>query len=135
MKMCDEVITVFNAGVDPQTRADVWTATVIRGVSWHGAREGAVESGRGGLAASGGCVIRIPEGADAGGREYAEPAAWDGGGWTLRIGDVVARGAFSGAGWSPAALRRARAQCVTIVGVTDNRRGARGRHWRVEGRE
>ena len=136
MRMCNDVITVFNARVDPATRGDVWRATIIRGVSWHAAADCAVEAG-GGLAPAGGSVIRIPVEADAGGSVYADPVAYAAGEaegrWTLRGGDIVAKGEFSGDDWTPAKLRQACADCVTVVGVTDNRRAPHGGHWRVTG--
>ena len=136
MKLCDDVITVFNARVDPGTRRDVWVPTVIRGVSWFAAEAARADAARGGLAAAGVCVIRIPVEADAGGRDYAAPARYreaPDGRWTLRGGDVIARGAAPDGDWSPAALRAAGFECATVTGVTDNRRAPRGRHWRVEG--
>ena len=134
MRLCDDVITVFNANVDPATRGDVWKATVIRGVSWYRARKQAVEKGRGGLSAAGTCVIRIPADANADDKAYVEGAAYDGEGcWTLRGGDVVARGAFPGGDWTPGRLTEAGAEWVTVTAVTDNRRAPRGRHWQVEG--
>ena len=137
VKLCNDVITVFNARVDPGTRGDVWVPTVIRGASWFAAKAARVDASRGGLAAAGACVIRIPVEADAGGKEYAAPARYredPAGRWTLRGGDVIARGAVPDGDWSPAALRAAGFECVTVTGVTDNRRGTRGKHWRVEGK-
>ena len=134
MRLCDDVITVFNWRVDPVKRGEVWEATVIRGVSWYRARKQAVETGRGGLSAAGTCVIRIPADADAGGKAYVESTVYDGKDcWTLRGGDAVARGAFPGGDWTPGRLTEAGAEWVTVTAVTDNRRAPRGRHWRVEG--
>ena len=85
-------------------------------------------------------ILRVPEGVDAGGKRWAEPAdyraAADAGGlWTLQKGDVIVRGAAAADGQTPAALRERYGpeNVLTVLGVADNRRGTRGRHWRVTG--
>ena len=74
-----------------------------------------------------------------GGRAWAEPAAWDraadvSGLWTLRGGDVIARGAVNGGELTPEGMREAGLDCMTVLGVTDNRRAPGAPHWRVTGR-
>ena len=137
MKLCNETVTVYNARVDPATRMEVWFPTVLAGVSCFGERAGA--AARNGMRAADRFVLRIPEGADAGGKRYAEPeedrAAEDVDGlWTLRTGDVILRGACA-EGLIPSRLRErfGPERVLSVVGVTDNRRVPRARHWRVEG--
>ena len=135
---CNETVTVFNARVDPETGGKAWMPTVIEGAGWFMTDATAVDAARGGLTAADRCVIRIPEGADAGGKAFVDPLAYASaesvaGLWTLANGDVVVRGAVTGAAWTPAALKRAFADCVTVLSVTDNMRAPMARHWRVVG--
>ena len=89
MKMCNDTITVFNRRLDPDTGYEIYTPTVIRGVSWYSHVDSAVTSD--GLKAANKITIRIPIDAD----KYGEIA--------------------------------------TILGVTDNRRAPRAKHWKVVG--
>ena len=80
--------------------------------------------------------MRIPEGADAGGKAYADPITYANaedvsGLWTVQAGDVIVKGEVTGASWTPARLKAAYADCVTVLAVTDNRRAPHGKHWRV----
>ncbi|MDO4866157.1 MAG: hypothetical protein Q4C10_06330 [Clostridia bacterium] len=132
MRLCDEAITLYNAVVDPATGEDAYLKTVITGCSWAEARGVAAEEG-GGRAADR-CVIRIPEDAGFSGKRYAKPAAFDGSSgdcFTLRPGDLVARGEVTEEGLRPDELRR-RYAALTVKAVSDNRRGRLGRHWRIE---
>ena len=136
MRLCNDTITVFNARVDQDAGANVWTPTVIAGVSWFMTDASTVDAGRGGLVAANKAVIRIPEGADAGGKDYADPVSYRNaesvsGLWTLQQGDVIVKGSVSEGTWTPAALKKAFADCVTVLGVTDNRRAPNGAHWKV----
>lgn len=137
MRLCDDVITVFNGRTDPETGETVYLPTVIRGVSWYGGRAGAADAG-GGRTEARTAVVRIPEGADAGGKAWAEPAAWrraadPSGLWTLQGGDVIVRGDASLAEPCPSSLKAEFDGCATVTKVTDNRRGRLGRHWKAEG--
>ena len=138
MRLCDETITVLNARQDPQSGDVAYIPTVIAGASWFAERASAVD-GRGGLEGAGQVRVRIPADANAGGRTWADPAAWDraadvSGLWTLRGGDVIARGAVNGGELTPEGLREAGLDCMTVLGVTDNRRAPGAPHWRVTGR-
>jgi hypothetical protein len=53
--------------------------------------------------------------------------------WTLKCGGIVVKAAVEGDDWTPAKLKAAYADCVTILGVTDNRRAPNGKHWRITG--
>ena len=154
MKLCGDTVTVFNARVDPQTGDDRWWPTVIRGVSWHATDASAVDAARGGLVAANRCTVRIPAEVDTGGKTFVDAIAYrdaaDADGlWTLEGGTILVKAEVpepapseaadaddpgrQPGGWTPAALRRAFADCVTALAVTDNRRAPRGGHWKVVG--
>ena len=146
MKLCNDVITVFNARVDPEEGGNVWMPTVITGVSWWATDASTVDASKGGLVAANRVTVRIPADAIAEGKAYADPISYRNADsvadlWTLQNGDIIVRGDVSdtqtssgsagdaailhgGEGWTPAKLRKAFAHCATIVGVTDNRRMA-----------
>lgn len=138
MRRCGDAVTLFNA----RATADggrAWVSTVLRGVSWHYTDQVAVDAAKGGLVAAGRLVLRIPLEVDAGGRTYADPAAYAAGDaagrWTLAGGDVIVRGEVPDRedGWTPAALRKACPECATVLAVTDNTRARHAPHWRVTG--
>ena len=121
MKLCNDVITVFNARVDPDAGGNVWTPTVITGVSWYMTDASTVDTSKGGLVAANKVIVRIPE-------EVA-PA-----GFGLKAGDIIVKGDASGtADPTPANLKKAYSDCVTVLGVTDNRRAPKAPHWRITG--
>ena len=148
MKLCNETITVFNKRWDDELGEEVYWPTVIEGASWHATQAETVDP-KGGLVMANKAIIRIPEAA-AGGyvdsiayREADDPT----GKWTLEGGTIIVKGAIedtsSGAGappspqgegfWTPARLKEAFADCVTVLGVTDNRRAPNGKHFKVVG--
>ena len=138
MKLCNDTITVFNARVDPEVGGNVWIPTVIVGAGWYLTDAATVDASKGGLVAANKATIRIPAEADTGGKAYADPVSYASAGdvsglWTLKGGDVVVKAAVNGADWTPARLKAAYAECVTVLAVTDNRRGPRVAHWRVTG--
>ena len=49
MKLCNDVITVFTARVDPELGDDVWAPTVIKDVSWYATDASTVDASKGGL--------------------------------------------------------------------------------------
>ena len=152
MKLCDDVITVFNARVDPTTGGQTWTPTVITGVSWYMTDASTVDASKGGLVAANKATIRIPVDANAGGKAYTDPISYKAassvaGLWTLQQGDVVVKAnvptstqtttngttTTTPIAWTPAKLKKAYADCVTVLGVTDNRRAPNAPHWRITG--
>ena len=138
MKLCNDTITVFNARVDPDEGGNVWEPTVITGVSWYATDASTVDASKGGLVAANKATIRIPVEANAGGKAYADPVSYASAEdvsrlWTLKGGDIVVKAAVEGDDWTPAKLKAAYADCVTILGVTDNRRAPRAPHWRITG--
>jgi hypothetical protein len=138
VKLCNDTITVFNARVDPDAGGNVWTPTVIAGASWYMTDASTVDAAKGGLVAANKATIRIPEGANAGEKTYADPIAYRdaenvSGLWTLQNGDIIVKGSATGSDWTPARLKKAYAECVTVLGVTDNRRAPNAPHWRITG--
>ena len=136
MKLCNDTITVFNARVDPDVGGNVWIPTIITGASWYLTDAATVDASKGGLVAANKAIIRIPVEADTGGKAYADPVSYASaedvsGLWTLKGGDIVVRTAVEGGDWTPAKLKAAYAECVTVLAVTDNRRAPHGKHWRV----
>ena len=136
MKLCNDTITVFNARVDPDEGGNVWIPTVIASASWYLTDAATVDASKGGLVAANKATIRIPVEADTGGKAYADPVSYASaedvsGLWTLKGGDIVVRTAVEGGDWTPAKLKAAYAECVTVLAVTDNRRAPRAPHWRV----
>ena len=134
MNLCNETITVFNAKLDTEADKDVYKGTVISGVSWFCEIVSAVD---GGLKAANRFIIRIPEDADFGGKDYVLPqdyaSATDVTGlFTLASGDIIVKGAVTGTGLKPKDLH-GQYEALTILGVTDNRRAPREPHWKVVG--
>ena len=138
MKLCNDTITVFNSRVDPDAGGNVWVPTVITGAGWYMTDASTVDASKGGLVAANKATIRIPEDANTGGKTYADPIAYRdaedvSGLWTLQNGDIIVKGSATGADWTPARLKKAYAECVTVLSVTDNRRAPNAPHWRVTG--
>ena len=138
MKLCNDAVTVFNARVDPEVGGNVWVPTVITGASWFATDASTVDASKGGLVAANKATIRIPVEADAGGKQYTDPVSYASVEdvsklWTLKGGDIVVRAAVEGDDWTPAKLKAAYADCVVILGVTDNRRAPKAPHWRITG--
>lgn len=138
MKLCNDTITVFNARVDPDEGGNVWVPTVITGVSWYATDASTVDASKGGLVAANKAIIRIPLDADTGGKQYTDPVSYASAEdvsrlWTLKGGNIVVKTAVEGSDWTPAKLKKAYADCVVILGVTDNRRAPRAPHWRITG--
>lgn len=122
MKLCNDVITVFNARVDPDEGGNMWAPTVITGASWWATDASTVDAGKGGLVAANKVIVRIPE--------EAAPAEL-----VLKNGDIIVRGDAS-AVESPTPVKLKQlygVDCATILGVTDNRRAPNAPHWRITG--
>lgn len=106
MKLATETITLFHYGWNPETGYDGWTPTVITGVSIHGDTATTVTDT--GLVAASRHTIRIPTSDDL----------------TIAQGDVIMRGEVT---------EKPESGGITVVGVTDNRRG-RMPHWKIVGK-
>ena len=136
MKLCNEVITVFNHRINPEKGWNEYVGTVIRGVSWYSHMVSSV--GEHGLNAADEVTVRIPEDADFGGKSYVTPKAYKdetivSGVFTLANGDVIAKGAIEDTGLNPKAIKERSDESFTILSVTDNRRAPNAPHFRVVG--
>ena len=135
MKLCNDVITVFNAQVDPDVGGNVWTPTVITGASWYMTDASTIDASKGGLVAAGKVIVRIPE-------EIAPE------GFGMKAGDIIVKGSVPTSTettsngittstpivWTPTKLKKAYGEdCATVLGVTDNRRAPNAPHWRITG--
>lgn len=132
MNLCNEIVTVFNSKFDQEADKDVYHGTVITGVSWFCEIVSTVDQG---LKAANRFTVRIPEDADFGGKRYVSPAEYASTAdveelFTLANGDVIVKGIIEGP-IRPKDMH-GRADALTILGVTDNRR-ARAPHWKVVG--
>lgn len=135
MKLCTETITVFNAVLDPETGYDVYLPTVIRGVSWYCDIASKVTDAE--LKAANRFTIRIPVDADFSGKTYAHPAAYAFAAdkqslFTLAQGSLIVHAAETDP-MTPAQMQARYGEVVTVLGVTDNRRAPRAKHWKVVG--
>ena len=133
MREANQTITVFNAKVDAEGY-DVWYPTIIEGVSWFAQTASTVTAD--GLRAANHVTIRIPMTADFGGKGYVEPVAYPSaspsGAFTLQQGDLVVNGRERES-MTQAQLKTKYGQCVTILGVTDNRHRPREPHIKIVG--
>lgn len=139
MFQATETITVLNRKYNSSTGRDEWIATTISGVSWHSKIASTVTQT--GLKMAKTATVRIPVGADAGGRSYMTPAAYKAaqdtsGAYTLARGDIIARGVYTpkpNESLTPAKLQETIEDCFTITEVIDNTRRPHGAHRRVVG--
>ena len=147
MKLCNEVITIFNARCTDGD--DVYYPTTINGASWFETQAETVDP-KGGLVMANKVTVRIPEDAKATQSEtannvttikpatYTDPisyksAASVSGKWTLCGGTIIIKGEATGTSWTPASLKATFAGCMTVLGVTDNRRAPNAPHFKVVG--
>jgi len=135
VKLCNETITLFTAKLNPGTGTEDYYPTVIRGVSWYCEIASSVDSS--GLRTANKFIIRIPEDADFSGKTYVDPVTYANGSsetaFTLKSGDILVKGVVGENDLRPADLRRKYSEVVTVLGVTDNRKGQHARHWKVVG--
>ena len=136
MRETNETITVFNQRYDTTTGTDVWTPTVIQGVSWFEATRAAVTQA--GLKAADTATVRIPTDADTGRQAYLPPKAYKAaesvsGAFTLAPGDLIVRAAVTTPGLTPSQIQAQYDDTITILGVTDSTHRRRAPHWKVTG--
>lgn len=134
MKLCNDTITVFNSRLDDENGYNIYTPTVIRGVSWYSHVKSTITDT--GLKAANEYIIRIPIDADFSGKDYVDSGAYalsdPGKTFTLRHGDHMVLGEES-LPLTPAQALAKYGEIATITGVTDNRRAPRAKHWKVVG--
>ena len=135
MHLCTETATVFNVRIDPATGYNAYTATVLTGISWF--REVVSTVTDNGLKGANRHRLRIPDDVQTSRDTYVDPAAYRNASdvsqmWTLQTGDIIVPGDASGETDAPGKLLQKLDGC-TILGVTDNRRAPRGKHWHVIG--
>ena len=136
MMLCNETITVYNALLNPDTGYDEYNRTVISGVSWFCEIASTVDGK--GLTAANKFIIRIPDNAMFNGKHYVTPKSYAEGNspdtvFTFQEGDIIVRGIADELNPRPADLHTKYDEVVTILGITDNRRGKHGKHWKVVG--
>ena len=134
MKLCNEIITVFNRRMDADG-FPIYYPTIIGGVSWYSHIITSVDNN--GLHAADSFVIRIPVDANFGDSIYVDPVTYKDTAsaenvFTLAQGDIVVKAAVYGS-MTPKELHETYHECFTIQGVTDNRRAPNAPHWRVVG--
>ena len=134
MKGCNEVITVFNARMDAEGGFDEYYPTIIRNVSVF--LQVAAEVTLSGLNAANKVTVRIPVDADFSGKQYVKPVEFatadPAAAFTLKQGDVIVE-AEETEHLNPVELKAKYGSVITILGVTDNRKRPRGKHWKVVG--
>lgn len=123
MQLCDRSVSLFNKAIE--NRVPVWRKTLLEGVSWYAHALSSVTDD--GLRTANQFIIRIPF--DDG---YVAPEGYDGteGTWTLRKGDCMVLGDVE---WVATMAQAYGDTCMTITGVTDNRRAPKGKHFKVVG--
>lgn len=138
MKLCNEVITVFNSYVDQSTKLRVYKPTIIHGVSWFAQEIVSVTDN--GLVSANKFTIRIPAEADTGNKTYLSPHDYANTQidsisdyWTLVDGDIIVKGEVEETGLDAklAKLQENYDAVVIITSVTDNRRVINAPHWKV----
>ena len=134
MKECNDVITVFNTRMDAEGGFDEYYPTIIRNVSVF--LQVAAEVTLSGLNAANKVTVRIPVDADFSGKQYVKPVEFatadPAAAFTLKQGDVIVE-AEETEHLNPVELKAKYGSVITILGVTDNRKRPRGKHWKVVG--
>ncbi|MEA4896132.1 MAG: DUF6751 family protein [Oscillospiraceae bacterium] len=130
MFRADETVTLYNGYLDQTNGYDVFKRRVLAGVSWFGTTKTTI-SAEGGLLAANELIIRIPSELTG----YVDPKSYTGaaGTWTLKPGDVIIKGTATEEAPRTGDLKAKYSELLTIIGVTDNRKG-REPHFKVVGK-
>lgn len=136
MKLCNDVLTLYNQRHNKVEDATEYVRTVISGISWYSTVKSAVSDK--GLKSANMYVIRIPATADFGGKSWTDPKSYTAADdvsslFTLNEGDIVVKGALADENPTFAQLHKNNAECFTVLSVTDNRRAPNAPHWKVVG--
>lgn len=136
MRRCTEVITLINRQIDAETGYDVYSATVIKGVSWHNTVASTVTTS--GLVAANQYIVRIPSNADFGGKTYVDPIAYKTADasryFTLQSGDLLVHGTVDETDIKPASIQENYADVFVALSVTNDNRAPNAPHWKVVGK-
>ena len=135
MKMCNETVTVFNRRID-DSGDYIYIPSVISGVSWFCEIQSSV--GQNGLNAANRLSVRVPVTANFYKKQYIDPKTYAkldsvDGYFTFEMGDIIVKAVVTDMGLRPKQIQETYSDCLTIVGVTDNRRAPNAPHWRVIG--
>lgn len=127
-----ETITIFNSALDEDKGYDVYVRTVIKGVSW--IFSDGTTADNPGLKSASRFTVRVPEDADFSGKQYVDPASFNGadGTFTFMPGDIIVRGEEDEQD-VPAGLLRKHRKIMKVMTVNDFRNAPNGRHWKLEG--
>ena len=136
MRLCNETVTIINKKWDSSEGKDIYNFSVVRGVSWYSDIASAVDST--GLHAANRIIVRIPADADFGGKQYVDTVTYASetivsGLFTLAQGDVIVKAEVTDTSLKPAQIHDLYPDCMTVLGVTDNRRAPNAKHWKVVG--
>lgn len=132
-------ITIFNKRYIKAERTEKFVPSVVRGVYLYFQK---AVSGGSDRKRSDSYIIRIPEDADTGGKEYVsqkEYAALDdevcSGYWTLQPGAIIVRGVAGPKAATETELMKEFQDVITVTNFSDNRScGSKSvRHWRIGG--
>lgn len=134
MKLCTETITVINSHLDQDTGDITLYPAVISGVHVFEDLAATVDPTTG-LKAASKVTVRIPLEAEANGKTYADPKAYQDsdpdGLFTLQAGDLLIRGTETATGLTAAQLQQKHGRLFTVLGVTDSTKAPRAKHWKV----
>lgn len=136
MKLCNDVLTLYNQRYNKAKDATEYVRTVISGISWYSTVKSAVSDK--GLKSANMYVIRIPATAGFSGKSWTDPKSYTAADdvsslFTLNEGDIVVKGALADENPTFAQLHKNNAECFTVLSVTDNRRAPNAPHWKVVG--
>lgn len=134
MKQCDTNIVVYNAKYDAALDRDVYTGTVIEGVSWFSDIAATVDGS--GLKAAKKVTVRIPVTAECT-KSYTTPIAYKTAdastSFTLQAGDIVVQGNTVLTDPRPADIQTTNTEVFTVLAVTDSTKRPHAKHWKLVG--
>lgn len=134
MKQCDTTVVVYNAQFNASLDRDVYTGTVIAGVSWFSDIAATVDGS--GLKAAKKVTVRIPVDAECT-KSYTTPIAYKTAAasksYTLQAGDIVVQGDTALVDPKPSDIQKANTEVFTVLAVTDNTKRPNAKHWKLVG--
>lgn len=125
---CNETITLYNRYED-ENGGPLLARTVIKGVSWRQSTKYVV--GKSGADMADIVSVRIPAGADTGGKRYLPPFEWAAADkaacWTICGGDIAVKGEC---GYMENRISEIEGEHIAVKTYADNR-AAPLPHWRL----